>query len=541
MSSVNLDYRAKDNEKNQICIECKKNRDYITKKFKFQTTSIEDNLSKESNDFILNLNNNLSINDIIRYEIEGIPIGKFTLYETIINNKLSSESVPENLYLFVNHQFLNSLKVYFSISEIFKNNKIDAFFSYNALYSVNRIASAVAENNNIPFYTLHASNHLNRSESLKQITIFRGLSLSLPNLFPVNLSPSIVEKNRRTPCGENDLKLNFKHTSSFYKSDSLWVYSNAVNRISTSILKKKLNIKNDQKVLLAVMRSPDEMIAAEAAGVDLSSKQKGLFETQIEWLKWLNNFALNNLNFFIIFRVHPREFPNKRESVTSENGYAFLQMLEGLELSNNFYVNLPNDSLSLYDLIKITDLLLNNTSSVGIEASLFGIPVLGYGESFPPFDPILQTEARTLEEYDGLIRTLSSEEWDFNRIVIAYRWLRLVNYLLPIDISDCYKSGKFGQFLSRKKIFKKFFPKVGFYSKFFGRIKLSKPKNSSKIANSLSFDGFNQKIIYDLDDVKEKNEIFLLKKDLIRRANSISSKTDYAFLEKINKLLNYFG
>jgi hypothetical protein len=540
MSSVNLPYNSSHSEKNKICVECKLKRNYLIKKFGFHSVNIEDFLFDHDRTKISEFCSDLSLDNYLFKEIDGVPIGKFTLYEIILNFKLMSEKIPESLFDFYFNQFVNSAKIYLSLSNMFKIYDIYAFVTYNVLYSVNRTASSVAEKNKINFYTMHASNHLDRITSLKQITIFKGLDLTLPNLLPVNLNQKLQDENRNVPCSPDDLKINFKHTSSFYKSKSLWVYSKQVNKTPTFRIKEKLNIKNKQRVILAVMRSADEMRAAELSGVDFSQMRKGLFSDQVDWLKWLNCFASENPEVFIIFRVHPREFPNKREKVVSENGLRILDILENFPLSSNFYINLPDDQLSLYDILKVTDLLLNNTSSVGLEAALFGIPVLGYGECFPPFDPVLQKEAETMEDYSTLIMSLSSETWDFKKIIIAYRWLRLSNYLLPIDLSDSYRTGTVWQFVLRK-IPIKIPPKIKAKISLFGRIKKMKPKNIDKLTFAIQNGILHQPIHLEKVEKENKNEINLIKKDLIKRAKSISGKHDNLFFEKITTMLKNHG
>jgi hypothetical protein len=93
--------------------------------------------------------------------------------------------------------------------------------------------------------------------------------------------------------------------------------------------------------------------------------------------------------------------------------------------------------------LKISDLVLNNSSSAGLEAALFGIPVLGIGDDLYSFDHNLQIEAESLESYEAYILSLSAESWSIGRVIKAYRWLNYLNSEVAIDISDGYKSMKF--------------------------------------------------------------------------------------------------
>ena len=66
----------------------------------------------------------------------------------------------------------------------------------------------------------------------------------------------------------------------------------------------------------------------------------------------------------------------------------------------HLHINLPRDNLSLHDLLKISDVLLNNTSTAGLEASLFGIPVVGIRDDLYAFDLALQEEPDSIFRND---------------------------------------------------------------------------------------------------------------------------------------------
>jgi hypothetical protein len=72
--------------------------------------------------------------------------------------------------------------------------------------------------------------------------------------------------------------------------------------------------------------------------------------------------------------VHPRQVPNKREKVKSEHVKKLMKVLKNLP--SNIQVNLPTDNFSIYEIFLISDLVLNQNSSSGLEASVFGIPTL---------------------------------------------------------------------------------------------------------------------------------------------------------------------
>jgi hypothetical protein len=242
---------------------------------------------------------------------------------------------------------------------------------------------------------------------------------------------------RDSPLSPSKIERIESHVQEFVNATSPWVYSTKNLKTSCLEVRQFIGASPDQKIVLAVMRSNDELVSARLAGVDIFSKAE-IFSSQIEWLNWLTEFCKEHPEIFVVFRVHPREFPNKRESVTSEYAQKFLKHISKIELPKNMYLNLPTDELSLHELLKISDLVLNNSSTAGLEASLFGIPVLGLGGDLYAFDRALQLEPVDLEDYKRSILTLVDSGWSFEKVIIAFRWLSFYLLDVAIDISDGY-------------------------------------------------------------------------------------------------------
>ena len=420
--------------KKEICKQCISNRDYINKEFSFRSILIDNYIDNDSHKLIVLATQSITRGNYLEFKIHEFPIAKYALYEFMLNHKLTSTNIPENLWNEYIEIFRNTIATYYAILEIIKQENPDRIITYNSLYSVNRIVCAVADRMGIPNFFLHAGSHVKRR--LHQLVIFRKLEgIALTNVHPYLL------QCRERPCNEDQLGLIIEHIEELFNANSPWVYSIKNAKLSCNEVRQKMNIEASQKVILAVMRSNDERIAAALAGVDLF-KAKPIFASQLDWLTWLSSFARRHENYSIIFRVHPREFPNKRERVTSENAEIFLSFLENFDLPKNLFINLPSDNLSLHDLLKISDLVLNNSSSAGLEAALFGIPVLGIGDDLYSFDHNLQIEAESLESYEAYILNLSAESWSIRRVIKAYRWLNYLNSEVAIDISDGYKSVK---------------------------------------------------------------------------------------------------
>lgn len=424
--------------KEAICAGCKANRNAIASEFSFKTADIEKYLTGDDHAKAEAAANTLDRADFLRFTWEGIPVASFAIYEFWLNHKLSSEEIEPDLWPEYLAIFENSMKTLLATQRMIESLQPERIVCYNSLYSVNRVMAAVADKYSVPHFTLHAGRHHKRR--LKQMTIYKGVGYGVL----VNRLPE-VNAYRATPCTKDQIDIVTEHVRELFKATSLWVYSIQSGKLASADLIKRFSVKEGQKVLLAVMRSNDERLAGRFAGVKHYDGSP-LFSDQYQWLSWLVDFARQHPEYVIIFRVHPREFPNKREGVTSQNANAFMKFMEGLDLPSNFYINLPRDNLSLHDLLKITDVVLNNTSTVGLEASLFGIPVVGCRDEMYAFDLALQSEPESIEDYARKISAACASGWQFSRVIGAYRWLNYVNTETAINIADGYdpslKAGK---------------------------------------------------------------------------------------------------
>ncbi|WP_334156907.1 hypothetical protein [Oryzomicrobium sp.] len=447
MSNVGYADQAK---KRRICAVCKTNRNAIGAEFRFPTTGIEAYLTAAEAGQAAAAAAALDPANFLQFEWDGIPVASYALYEFWLNHKLSSEEIDTALWPEYLAIFENTLKTLFASRRMMDDLKPARIVCYNSLYSVNRVMAAVAEQKAIPHFTLHAGRH--HKHRLQQMTIYKGIGYGVT----VNRLPALAAY-RAQPCTAAQVDIVTEHVRELFRATSPWVYSIRSGKRASAELLDRYAVGEGCKVLLAVMRSNDERLAARFAGVGHYDGTP-LFADQYQWLSWLAGFARNHPEYVIIFRVHPREFPNKREGVTSQNAYAFMNFIETLELPANLHINLPRDNLSLHDLLKISDVLLNNTSTAGLEASLFGIPVVGIRDDLYAFDLALQEEPDSIDDYVARIAAACASGWRFSRVVGVYRWLNYLNTETAIDIADAYdparqaatRRGRMMQLLRRK-------------------------------------------------------------------------------------------
>lgn len=425
------DYNA-NGKHDHICNSCKNNFKSLRSKFQQHYVRLEDYLTDLSLNGSKKLAQSLEVHELVDFSIDRVQIGRMALYEFFLHHKLRSPTIPEPLHEKFRGQFLNSLLVYHSYKNIFKYHKPKKVVCYNTLYSVNRVVTKLSEDSGAKVISLHAGASLKKR--YEKIVLSSGTNGS----FFVN-QHKLVEASRRTPCTRLQVETVFQHMAQLFQAKSPWVYSAPRSQdISIRRLTDQLNIASGQKILVAALRSADERLAAEVSGIDIF-KCDPIFEDTLSWLNWLIDLARRRPDFSIVARMHPREFPNKREGVLAESVAAVLDLKTSQLVPDNFFINIPSDNISIYDLFKITDCFLNSTSTTGLEAAICGIPVVGYNDVLFSYDPSIQSTASSIQQYEDLIQAALLEGWSSSNTISAVRWLRYLFECVPIDISTKYR------------------------------------------------------------------------------------------------------
>ncbi|MFN9858487.1 MAG: capsule biosynthesis protein, partial [Pseudanabaena sp.] len=233
------------------------------------------------------------------------------------------------------------------------------------------------------------------------------------------------------PCIPVQIRAVTDHFLELFKGRHFLAYSSTKqDRVD---IRNIFKINEGQKILVATMSSYDERFSSEIINV-IPKYDNLIFPEQIDWIKFLIEFAKYRQDIFLIIRVHPREFPNKRDSMRSQHSVMLEKVL--INLPTNVKLNLPEDNLSIYDLAEYTDLFLNAWSSVGEEMSLLGIPVLIYSDDLVAYPSDINYVANSQEDFCNKIDIALKDGWSFERIRKAYRWYVLKLIRSAFDISD---------------------------------------------------------------------------------------------------------
>jgi hypothetical protein len=126
---------------------------------------------------------------------------------------------------------------------------------------------------------------------------------------------------------------------------------------------------------LGLDQRPLVLLATNVLGDSLTLGRQVISQTMAEWIKKTIGILIDREDIQTIIRIHPGEILTRGTSL--------------VEVINKEYPNLPkhikmigpNEKINTYDLIEIADVGLVYTTTVGLEMSMAGIPVIVAGET----------------------------------------------------------------------------------------------------------------------------------------------------------------
>jgi hypothetical protein len=108
------------------------------------------------------------------------------------------------------------------------------------------------------------------------------------------------------------------------------------------------------------------------------------------------------------------------------------------DIPENISINLPSQKISIFQVVKNVDLVLNSWSSVGKDLALLGVPVITYGikHLFYPIDLNIPLISDRVDDYFKLVRESIKTGWNYKRIINAYRWCYLEFEYSSVSLED---------------------------------------------------------------------------------------------------------
>jgi hypothetical protein len=429
MSAYGLGHGSPAPAKNKICDACEKSADLITRRFGFRRRRIVDCLSADDRAAIASIVANVTPDNFLDIRVHGIEVGRLALYELLLGRKKQNLRLSESEWVEYTVQLKNALSSLFAARTLLDEERPDRVVAYNTLYSVNNVACQLSESRGIPTYFLHAGGNLSRKYETMLIGRRDGVRFYDDLL-------SFWHRICDQPCGRDLLAPVTDHFLELLLGRSVFVYS-APRSVGEEELRARWRIAPGKRVLVATMSSPDERFAAETIGA-MRSSANHIFASQVEWIRHLCAWVGERPDLFLVIRVHPREFPNKRESVTSDHARALSDVLANVP--PNVVVNWPSDNVSLYDLSEVADVFLNAWSAAGKEMALLGLPVVVYAPELLAYPPSLNYVGESRDGYFDSIGRALRDGWSIERTRMTYRWCAFEYERAIVDLRESFSN-----------------------------------------------------------------------------------------------------
>lgn len=433
MSAAGLTATDPLQKKKQVCSACKKRRNLLDKDFGFPSITTDEFLNAEDFKIASRLVGTATLENWPSLTYGKIPIGRYAAYEFLLNYKIVGTEIPPELFELYLKQLRNSMLTLIAAEKILDQEKPDYVLTYNRLYGVNHAFLASAENRGIPTYSLQGGGHItHRAET---ISMFKDSQTQL-QLFETPTWKSYQSQ----PISQVEVSLVTSHLTGLLDASSAFAYSSAFEASDPTVLMDQFGITTENRVALIPMSSEDELNAAQLA--DLlpdTSELPNLFSDQFEWIRFVFEYANKRPDYRFILRLHPRMFPNKRENVVAPIVERVMKLIA--EAPENVAVNLPEDNVSLYDLMQIVDLVLGYRSSVGAELAAFGIPVVApANKDFFTYPDQINRTGYTKEQYVELLDEAFEEGWSIENVRNAFRWFAFLFSRIAVDFSESINS-----------------------------------------------------------------------------------------------------
>jgi hypothetical protein len=403
--------------KSEICTDCIKSQKLSDYRFPDLVQHLE-NYSTESDlsaiDIIMDT---INIDNWYEFSVDGVRIGQIASYEFSLNYKLKSIKISKHDWENLELHIRNVLKTYYAAINYFRENSVDNFIVYNRFYSINNVFCQVAEKNNIKVFSMQ--NEGPASDVNSRFHIFSKID---DQLWLSKSTQWTRAQNR--PLGFIKLNRVNRHLKYVLGVKGLLTYSNNPDPLlSKHDIFAKLKLQSLNKVVLIPSSSADERFALEI--LDFLPAEKDDKYDSLQILKEVVELAPNYPDYGFIFRIHPREFPNKRENVQSRHGSDLLDFISATTLPKNLKINTPEDALSIANLALVSDFILNSTSTVGLDFAALGLKVFMFSPTKNFFYP---NELNFIQpDLKSCLSTISSlgESLIFpkDQQVLAYRWL----------------------------------------------------------------------------------------------------------------------
>jgi len=318
-----------------------------------------------------------------------LQIGRIALYELILRFKKRNLELDNKQLRHFEVELENALLTQIAAERILNILKPDVVLAFNPQYTSAGVFTSLATSSGIKTYYVSGSGSPREIATAIRIWDWNKFKLVDPAL------ESWTTRKRKGKIKGSSRKRAIAHFEYLCSADSPWTYS---TRSLSKSPYEAFKIPKNNRIVLAVLNSLDEILASSVLESVPATRYKSMvFENQQTWVKYLINHYKESEDTTLIIRLHPREFPNKRESALAEQAEVWEEIFSNLP--SNVVINHPRDEFSIYDFFDDVALVTTGWSSVSLEALFRSIPVVTYDRNLLGFPGELVFTGESKDEY----------------------------------------------------------------------------------------------------------------------------------------------
>ena len=421
------------NKKNKVCKSCIRTTNFYKKNSNHTYLNLSNFINEKDFNNIKNILKKINLNNYKNLKVLDVDVGKVTLFNFLINNKLNSSILDLKKFEEYKIYLENSLKALFAFKNIIEKKKYDILIAYSVEYSFNKVCAEYAKLKKIKIISIAAAkNPIDKYNNIIMSEAHRSGFVYHANLHWNNFKKKTIFKK--------DLKSIKNYLSSMLDSKSYLNFSSPVKGIN---IREHFKISNNfKKVVLIALSGQGERIGDHLLGYKQSNKKNcntKYFLNDLEWAKFLLKNSNKFPDTFFIFRPHPRDYSSRSDSVEAPVMKEYLKLSK--QNQKNCVFNFKNDEVSLYDFVPYVDLLLNSSSVTSYEFGLFGVRTLIFDPKLYYYADDLVNYPKDFSSYLSLLRkTLNDKNYDKKKIILnAAKYLSIQFNYEQVDISDVFK------------------------------------------------------------------------------------------------------
>lgn len=416
----------------RICSDCKAGANAIARVYRFPVDELVRYLTKEDINKFEALAASAVTEKSLDTEYLGVKVGRLALYEFTLAHKKMSTDLTDQQWREYEIYLVNALRSLQSFARYLDSNRTEAILTFSPQYSNINSAMQYAVNQGVRVLFMESGTNLAHRLGTMRVWDWKVHKL-------VNPALTYWGKSELNPITQYSANKVIGHFKQLLSGHHFAVFSAPyVGR--SGVVRQSWGVKPEQKILLMTLSSYDEAYAALLIdGFPYKKVFSDVFRTQVEWVEATIAWVATRPDLFLVIRVHPRDFPNKRETCRSEQSHLLEKLLDNVP--QNVHVNWPVEGVSLYELLEDTDVVLTGWSVTAIEALVLGIPVVTYDANLPSYPRDIHYTGRSTDEYFANINLALADGWRLENAINGFRWLayNFINCTVPVAES-------FGQF-----------------------------------------------------------------------------------------------